>query len=430
MAPKNPGRVRRSKRYARAASTEADTDCELGEATFPSVDGARNGRGAVGAACICGATFALTSLLVLSIFAARDGSSRVSAAFAAHSQLPLQPSWESPPPSPEATPPHWPSLLPPSLSPRPPPLLRPCAWASGMVDLRELDPPAWCSSRHEDETGCNHAFVHFTDASGANQYSQCQYSNGQCVAASDKFPCPRPPSWPPPPPSPSPPSPSPPPTPLPPWSVPPVTSVSTINARFGAGHAADDLASAGVLVRVFDDLTDPARPWLPCPKDVPWLASCARFSDHFSASLIWPGHTEVYTTGRGGFVLRPEAVRPMCFYPGDGYTMSKAGRPCPELCSSPGARMWRCAWPPAQMSRGMEMQKGEDHNEMVLDAESWVRNLPRTVEAIFAIPTHNSKSTEEARQVHSNYLKEHGLTVADVPLLLYDKTKSVPFSVL
>jgi formiminotetrahydrofolate cyclodeaminase len=82
------------------------------------------------------------------------------------------------------------------------------------------------------------------------------------------------------------------------------------------------------------------------------------------------------------------------------------------------------------MSRGMEIQKGEDHNEMVLDADSWVRNLPRTVEAVFAIPTHDPKSTEEAKQVHRNYLKEHGLTAADVPMLLYDKTKSVPFSVL
>jgi len=34
----------------------------------------------------------------------------------------------------------------------------------------------------------------------------------------------------------------------------------------------NDLASAGVLVRVFDDLTDPKRPWLPCPRDVPSLA--------------------------------------------------------------------------------------------------------------------------------------------------------------
>jgi hypothetical protein len=212
--------------------------------------------------------------------------------------------------------------------------------------------------------------------------------------------------------------------------VPPVTSLTTINARFSSGHVTDDLATAGVLVRVFDDLTDPARPWLPCPRDVASLSSCARFSDHFSASLIWPGHTQVYTTGRGGFVLRPEAVRPLCFYHGDGYTMSKAGRPCSELCTAPDARLWRCAWPPSQMRRGMEIQKGEDHNEMVLDASSWVRNLPRTVEAVFAIPTDDPKSTEEARLVHRNFLKEHGLTVSDVPLLLYDKTKSVPFSVL
>lgn len=57
-----------------------------------------------------------------------------------------------------------------------------------------------------------------------------------------------------------------------------------------------------------------------------------------------------------------------------------------------------------------------------------MRNLPRTIEAIFAIRTKDSSSTEEARRMHSDYLRDSGLSARDVPFLLYDPARPAPFS--
>lgn len=431
---------RKAKRYARMAASDEDA-AELGaceespRALLSDHEERRDCR--LFALSVCGLLASLVMLvLVLRVLLAKQlavangGDSSVSLLDE------LRPPSTSTPPPPAEPPAALPLPLhsaapPPPLLPLPP-LLRPprCAWAHGMINLRDLDPPVWCISRSEDESDCIRSYVYFTDSGGLDQYSRCEYAHGKCVAAAANVACPRPPSSPPPPPSPSPPPPPRPPPPRPPWTVPTVKVVDVINSRFSGGHASSDLASAGVLVRVFDDLTDPERPWLPCPRDKPWLAGCARFSDHFSASLVWPGHTEVYTTGRGGFVLRPTAVRQVCFYHMDGTTMSKAGNPCPEFCTSPGARMWRCAWPPPQMQQGMNIQRGEDHNEIILDAATWVHNLPHTIEAVFTIPTNDPRSKEEARRVHQKYLRDTGLRVEDVPFLLYDKTKTIPFTEL
>ena len=96
--------------------------------------------------------------------------------------------------------------------------------------------------------------------------------------------------------------------------------MDTINARFLAGGPANNLASAGVLVRTFDDITDPTKPWLPCP---PNFHGCFKYAGLFSVSILWPRHTGIYDTGRGGLVLRGERLRTLCFYAGDGTTMSK-----------------------------------------------------------------------------------------------------------
>jgi hypothetical protein len=42
------------------------------------------------------------------------------------------------------------------------------------------------------------------------------------------------------------------------------------------------VSSAGVLVRQFDTLNDPAMPWLPCPEDE-W---CGKFGDRFPSTIL------------------------------------------------------------------------------------------------------------------------------------------------
>lgn len=214
-----------------------------------------------------------------------------------------------------------------------------------------------------------------------------------------------------------------------------LSGLSAINLRFLHGHPTNDIAEAGVIMRAFDGLENPWRPWEPCPQDNPSLAMCARFADRFPTSLVWPGHTSVYTgNGDGGLIIRPDAFKAhsppfKCAYHGDGTTMSKGNEPCPELCTSPGAKWWRCAWPPNHLQRMMEAQKPEDHNEVVLDTSVWVASLPATIEAIYAVP-YGDDSHARARGVHRDYLERYGLSAKDVPLLMYRFDQSPPFSEL
>ena len=121
-------------------------------------------------------------------------------------------------------------------------------------------------------------------------------------------PPPPPPSPSPPPPPPLPPPPSPPPPPPPP-SPPPrriFGAVATmLNDRFRGARATNNLTTAGVIVRGLDSSSDPDRPWMACTTN--W---CARHGDHFSTSLVYPGHAASY--GPIGFVIDPTLVELNC----------------------------------------------------------------------------------------------------------------------
>ena len=399
---------------------EPDADGDATQASEPS------GQSAVSiwwlkpgpAAGMC---FALASILLLAslaLAATAAASQPHPASTMSHAQGPSPPVGPLQPPPP---PPPWPPAPPP---PQPPP---PCAWAVGLLNLRELEPPQWCSSLRGDEAGCSRAFV-----SSDGSYLRCHYVAGGACAARDAEACPSPPSPPPPPPSPPLPPPPPPPMPSPPpWRLPlgSPRTVDAINARFLAGGPANNLASAGVLVRTFDDITDPTKPWLPCP---PNFHGCFKYAGLFSVSILWPRHTGIYDTGRGGLVLRGERLRTLCFYAGDGTTMSKVskeGGPCPEFCHQPGAKPWRCAFAPGRLREGMAAAGGDTHNELVVSSSEWVHELPATVAAFFATP-HQKTGQEEVRRLHRAYLREYQLTPREVPLLLLDAKRSPPFSEL
>lgn len=143
---------------------------------------------------------------------------------------------------------------------------------------------------------------------------------------------PNPPAWPPPLPMKpiprAPPCVPPPPlTPRPPaMPRPPQTHdelVEMLNQRYKEGGGAamrsdDDLERAGVLVRQFDMLEDPERPWLPCPRVGPhsW---CKAQADRWAASLVHALNHELSST-QGGLVLAP-TITLNCAYAADGNSM-------------------------------------------------------------------------------------------------------------
>ena len=218
--------------------------------------------------------------------------------------------------------------------------------------------------------------------------------------------------------------------PPPPWLLPEGHNVvDDINGRFTLGKPSPDLESAGVLVRAFDGLEYPLKPWLPCPKDQPWLRMCASKADRFPTSLLWPQHTETYKgkgTGMGGVVIRPHAAKIKCSYHGDGFTMSKGGEPCPEsnYCDQPGSRMYKCSWRASQLMSMMEHSDGSSHNEVVLDSQAWVEELPSTIEAIFLV---DGDDEAKVRKIHQDFMRDYGLTVEAFPLLRYDPKGWPPF---
>ena len=168
---------------------------------------------------------------------------------------------------------------------------------------------------------------------------------------------------------------------------------------------------------------------------------CARFSDRFPTSLLWPGHTAIYRgSDQGGVILRPAEASARCAYHSDGTTMSKGGNPCPSFCTDPGAKWWKCAWPLDALQRMMEAQDPVAHNEVVLDAQAWVDHMPHTVEAFFAVrwpaellqPPHYFQPVEKqrVRQIRRDFLEMYGVASDEVPLLVYDASRSPPFEEL
>ena len=76
----------------------------------------------------------------------------------------------------------------------------------------------------------------------------------------------------------------------------------------------------------------------------------------------------------------------------------------------------------------------------MLDSAFWVNGLPHTIEAFFAIQWpaelvgpphyHLPPSQQLVSEVRRNYLREYGLSSADVPMLLFDAARSPPFSLM
>eukprot|EP00965_Chrysotila_dentata_P026106 865869-Pleurochrysis_carterae.AAC.1 len=229
--------------------------------------------------------------------------------------------------------------------------------------------------------------------------------------------------------------PQPAPTPPPPTAPARGSTVDELNARFlsppwdfphpGAG---------GVLLHQFDGWEDPQRPWAPCPRSggggICADTGTAMRRDRVSATLIFrelnsPSHARgvigVYSFG-GGVVLRPSSVSVNCAYgadgaidygeqncrKGEGQCVPGCGVP-PHFCSrdAPLVSSWcRCSfawcdgrprpWAPADVGFMLRQQAdfGNEfsgfgtytgYNEIVLDSDYWMAQLPRAIDAFFFV---------------------------------------------
>ena len=205
-----------------------------------------------------------------------------------------------------------------------------------------------------------------------------------------------------------------------------------LNDRFAHGEPSNDIAQAGVLVRQFDTLDNPARPWRPCPLkgSNSW---CAKFSDRWATSIISNDARVMYfetdanrargSSGVGGMVLSPD-VQIYCAYANDGNSMdpNKVCTPlggdgtCIPGCYSRGEwcnevrREWLCSYPPSQLEDALDAhirRGGENNNEIVVATSSVVANLPSAIMAFFFLKEGPAMERERVVGLHRAFLREY-----------------------
>ena len=251
--------------------------------------------------------------------------------------------------------------------------------------------------------------------------------------------------------------------------------VNRINARFRHGEPSNDLDTAGVLVHSADGLWNPGdergdgkhaaeqkdlQIWLPC-KDKDW---CSGYADRLSASIINHRLPYPFSYRNPSFIVRPSVGSKAisCMFAGDGSTMARACVPpgknktCTPGCFVKGACQNR--WISGDASKWMHGENcfdrehlelamatheqttkystldwchvppentGCQHNELVLDAKTWLDNLPQTVEAVFYNVLASASEQEWAKHVHAAFLRAYRLNEEDVPLLRLDLKRNL-----
>lgn len=153
-------------------------------------------------------------------------------------------------------------------------------------------------------------------------------------------------------------------------------------------------------------------------------------------------------------MLNTEGLAMHCAYYADGGSQGKVCedediREDREKCL-PGCGDWcdpdrgafnfgGCSWQPKHLRYMILQQKqihpGGGYNEIIIDSQSWVDYLPHTIRAMFVCVNEDGyvddpEKLEHAREVHSRFTSEYGLSPLDVPLLAYDGTdRAEPFRI-
>ena len=136
--------------------------------------------------------------------------------------------------------------------------------------------------------------------------------------------------------------------------------------------------------------------------------SCT-IANHDASGIFQLGATQ--WRGAGGLVLKP-TTRISCSYPCDGGTTD--GQMCCGGCHPERSY-------PADDLKGMleaQLDKTDhrctgEYNEVVVPSEFWVAHLPGVIEAFIL----GQGGNDRARAAHAAFLREYGLTAAQVPLL-------------
>ena len=233
--------------------------------------------------------------------------------------------------------------------------------------------------------------------------------------------------------------------PMPPPLAPQIV-VHEINRRFAFGHPSSNLMDAGVIIHQFDERDEPD------PDKEPWRPN----QPSISAATVYQtmghepdrGNIPVYSYSLAGLVLAPQYNRVRCSYAFDAGSLQWQPSACnPWRCSNyesvDSHAAGACAFNPEALGHMMEVQaelrsrnqkasykKWDDHkfyNEVIMDEQTYIANLPHSIAAVFYLPTScddifsvGPKCEDYARGAHRNMLRHFRLTETELPFVKFD----------
>jgi len=189
---------------------------------------------------------------------------------------------------------------------------------------------------------------------------------------------------------------------------------------FKHGVPSNDLGAAGLLIHSFDGTENWAQPatwkgWFPCT-----TGFCENAAKWWSGSII---NTDLRNSfGGSALILSPSENVLMCSYNSDAGTLT-AG------CANTGG-----GYHGPNETMGMLLshtrQHGSGYNEVLIDMEVYVKNLPKSVAGVVYGLKDAMLERDEVRahQVYVSMLDRYNLTEASFPLLKvnYDPTSHEP----
>ena len=250
------------------------------------------------------------------------------------------------------------------------------------------------------------------------------------------------------------------------------STVDAINRRFRDGQPSNNLSLVGVIIHQLDGTEDAQERWRPCfaasgqpesqTKQRMTLFSKRCVNDRISASIVNSKMLRIYDPSGPGIVIAPSAARVLCSYPGDGLSRGKTcTRPGTTDGCVPGCWVntaayksrWcsrdnfrdaaiatrvrsrrdasSCAWRATQTREMLESMLGANSdaaasaswNELIIDPNFYMMQLPRAVEAIF-YPIGNVRAEVRARSLHARFVSRfstaQNATWSAPPLLSLD----------
>jgi hypothetical protein len=225
--------------------------------------------------------------------------------------------------------------------------------------------------------------------------------------------------------------------------------VADLNSRFA--DAGDDLAH-NVVMHQLGSCPAEAVCWKPCPRET--SQQCYKKSDRFSTFLLSAdvhdkeNEIPVYSKVQGGMIVNLDTSAMLCGWPNDGATESRLCDPigntsiCVPGCYSSGTNgspIWceddaqpgYCPWRPSSFATLKDQIKARtsDYSELIFSAQSWVDNLPHTIEA-FVIPSMDDQDEMyKVTKQWTDFRNEYGLSETQVPLVFLNRSNFVtPFT--